>query len=136
MTSPRQLAGQTVVVIGGTKGIGLATARLARREGAEVIITARDPERLHQVGLELHARIAAFDATDFGRLEEFFRELPTPIDHVLITGPGPYYASLSELDVAQAHRSYDAHLVLPALVARNAVGKVRPAGVLLFMSGT
>jgi NAD(P)-dependent dehydrogenase (short-subunit alcohol dehydrogenase family) len=100
----RELDGQTVVVIGGTSGIGLETARLARDEGARVIITARDPDRLHGVGLELGASIAAFDATDFGRLGRFFDELPTPIDHVLVTGPGPYYAPLAELDVERARR--------------------------------
>jgi NAD(P)-dependent dehydrogenase (short-subunit alcohol dehydrogenase family) len=134
-TSP-QLAGQTVLVIGGTKGIGLETARLARDEGADVIITARDPERLQAVGLEVGARTAAFDATDLDRLGEFFDELPGQIDHVLVTGPGPYYAPLAELDFAQAHRNYDAHLLLPVQVARKAVGKVRPGGTLLFMSGT
>jgi len=134
-TSP-QLAGQTIVVIGGTKGIGLETARLARAEGADVIITSRDPERLHRVGLELGASIAAFDATDFDRVGRFFDELPTQIDHVLVTGPGPYYVPLGELDFAEAHRSYDAHLLLPVQVARKAVGKVRPGGTLLFMSGT
>src|SRR5262249_33563895 len=82
------LAGQTVVVIGGTSGIGLETARRARAEGAGVILTARDPDRLRRVGQELAARTAAFDATDFGRLRKFFDELPAPIDHVLVTGPG------------------------------------------------
>ena len=86
-----QLAGQTLLVIGGSSGIGLETARRAREQGADVIITARDPERLHRVGLELGASIAAFDATDFNRLERFFDELRAPIDHVLVTGPGPYY---------------------------------------------
>jgi NAD(P)-dependent dehydrogenase (short-subunit alcohol dehydrogenase family) len=41
-----QLLGHTVVVDGGSAGIGLETARLARREGAEVILAARNPERL------------------------------------------------------------------------------------------
>jgi short chain dehydrogenase len=62
------LHGQTVLVIGGSSGIGLATARLARANGALVILTARDPDRLHRVGRELGASIAAFDATDFDRL--------------------------------------------------------------------
>jgi NAD(P)-dependent dehydrogenase (short-subunit alcohol dehydrogenase family) len=44
------------VVIGGSAGMGLATARLARAEGAEVILTARDPDRLQRVGVELGAR--------------------------------------------------------------------------------
>jgi NAD(P)-dependent dehydrogenase (short-subunit alcohol dehydrogenase family) len=134
-TTP-QFDGQTIIVIGGTKGIGLETARLARSEGANVIITARDPERLHRVGLELGASIAAFDATDFDRLARFFDGLPTQIDHVLVTGPGPYYAPLAELDFVEAHRSYDAHLLLAVQVARKAVGKVRAGGTLLFMSGT
>jgi NAD(P)-dependent dehydrogenase (short-subunit alcohol dehydrogenase family) len=79
---------------------------------------------------------AAFDATDFARLRSFFDELPVPIDHVLVTGPGPYYAPLSEFDFDAARRDVESHLMLPLQVARNAVGKVRPGGTLLFMGGT
>jgi NAD(P)-dependent dehydrogenase (short-subunit alcohol dehydrogenase family) len=131
-----ELQGQTVVVIGGSLGIGLETARRAYAEGAEVILTARDPDRLHRVGSELGASIAAFDATDFERLGRFFDDLPRPIDHVLVTGPGPYYAPLAEFDVDKARRDVDAHLLLPLQVAREAVTKVRPGGTLLFMGGT
>ena len=131
------LLGQTVVVIGGSLGIGLETARLAREQGAEVILTAREPDRLSRAGLQLGAKsIAAFDATDFPHLAEFFDELPRPIDHVLVTGPGPYYAPLSEFDLEKARRDVESHLWLPLEVARNAVGKVRPGGTLLFMGGT
>jgi NAD(P)-dependent dehydrogenase (short-subunit alcohol dehydrogenase family) len=132
----RDMLGQTVVVIGGSAGIGLETARLARTRGASLILTARDPDRLHRVGLELGASIAAFDATDFDRLKRFFDELPTPIDHVLVTGPGPYYAPLAEFDIEGLRRDVEAHLLLPLEVARNAAGKVRPGGTLLFMGGT
>jgi len=130
------LDGQTILVIGGSAGIGFETARLARKAGADVIITARDPDRLHRAGLELGASIAAFDATDFERLARFFGELTAPIDHVLVTGPGPYYAPLAELDVDAARRDVEAHLMLPLQVARNAVGTVRAGGTLLFMGGT
>jgi NAD(P)-dependent dehydrogenase (short-subunit alcohol dehydrogenase family) len=41
-----ELAGQTVVVIGGSAGIGLETARRARAEAADVILTGRNPDRL------------------------------------------------------------------------------------------
>src|SRR6202040_3970488 len=92
-----QLAAQTVVVIGGSAGIGLETARLAHAEGAKLILAARNPEPLQRAASELGAlSSAAFDATDFERLAKFFDELPTPIDHVLITGPGPYYVPLAE----------------------------------------
>jgi NAD(P)-dependent dehydrogenase (short-subunit alcohol dehydrogenase family) len=131
-----QLDGQTVLVIGGSSGIGLAAARLGREEGADIIITARDPDRLHRVGLELHASIAAFDATDFGRLARFFGGLPTPIDHVLLAGPRPYCEPLAEVDVNPLHLGLDKQLELPLQIAHNAVGKVRPGGTLLFMAGT
>jgi NAD(P)-dependent dehydrogenase (short-subunit alcohol dehydrogenase family) len=126
-----------VAVIGGSAGIGFETARRARAQGAEVILTARNPDRLKQAALELDAqRTAAFDATDFDRLKGFFDELPGAIDHVLVTGPGPYYAPLAEFDLEKARRDVDAHLFLPVEVARNASGKVRPGGTLLFMGGT
>ena len=136
MNSRSRLAGQTVVVIGGSQGIGLETAKLAQKEGAATIITARDPERLHRVGLVLGASIAAFDATDFDRLGKFFDRLPGPIDHVLVSGPGPYHAPLAELDLEQSRRDYEAYVLLPVQVARGAVGRVRPSGTLIFLSGT
>ena len=69
----QDLLGQTVVVIGGSSGIGLETARLARAKGADIILTAREPDRLHRVGLEFGASIAAFDATDFDRVRALER---------------------------------------------------------------
>jgi NAD(P)-dependent dehydrogenase (short-subunit alcohol dehydrogenase family) len=126
-----------VVVIGGSAGIGFETARLARGEGADVILAARDSDRLRRAGVELGAAgISSFDATDFERLGGFFESLPKPVDHVLVTGPGPYYAPLAELDLEKARRDIEAHLLLPIQVAREAAKKVRPGGSLLFMSGT
>jgi NAD(P)-dependent dehydrogenase (short-subunit alcohol dehydrogenase family) len=130
------LSGQTVVVLGGTAGIGLETARHARANGADLIVCARNPDRLQEVGRELDAETAAFDITDFDRLRRFFDELPGPVDHVLVTGPGPYYARLQDFDFDDARRDVDSHLFLPIQVARNAVGRVNPGGTLLFMGGT
>jgi NAD(P)-dependent dehydrogenase (short-subunit alcohol dehydrogenase family) len=132
----QDLLKQTVLVLGGSSGIGLETARLARAQGADIILTARNPDRLHRVGLELGASIAAFDATDFDRLRRFFDALSAPIDHLLVTGPGPYYAPLSEFDLDAARRDIDAHLLLPLQVAKDAASGVRPGGTLLFMGGT
>jgi NAD(P)-dependent dehydrogenase (short-subunit alcohol dehydrogenase family) len=139
MTTERQpeLTGQTVVVIGGSAGIGLDTARQARAEGADVILTGRNPDRLERAAAKLGAlSSAAFDATDPAALSRFFGDLPGAIDHVLVTGPGPYYAPLAELDRERAHRDFDDHLWLAVAVAQHAVGRVRPGGTLLFMGGT
>jgi NAD(P)-dependent dehydrogenase (short-subunit alcohol dehydrogenase family) len=132
-----QLIGQTVVLLGGSAGIGLETARLARAEGADVILVGRSAERLARAAREVDAQsTAAFDATDPEALEGFFKTLPTPIDHVLVTAGGPHYAPLAEMDFADARRTVEEHLWLPLYLARMAVGKVRPGGSLVFMSGT
>jgi NAD(P)-dependent dehydrogenase (short-subunit alcohol dehydrogenase family) len=132
-----ELAGQTVVVIGGSAGIGFETARRARAEGAKVILAGRDPERLRHAATELGAiSSTAFDATDSAALERFFRGLPATVDHVMVTAGRPYYARLADIDLAEARRSMEDHLFLAVQVARNAVGRVRPGGTLLFMGGT
>ncbi|HUR04763.1 MAG TPA: SDR family oxidoreductase [Nonomuraea sp.] len=132
-----ELAGQTVVVIGGSAGIGLETARRARTEGAEVILTGRDADRLKQAAREVGARhTAAFDANDAASLETFFQDLPTPIDHVLATAGGPRYGPLLEMDSAQVRQAVSGHLVLALEIARNAAVRMRPGGTLLLMGGT
>src|SRR4029450_10417359 len=108
-----ELRGQTVVVLGGSAGIGLETARRARAEGADVVLVARHPERLEQAAPELGAaRTAAFDATDVEELQRFFEDLPAPVDHVMVTAGGPYYAPLAEMDFAEARRMVEEHLWL------------------------
>src|SRR5881409_301341 len=137
--TPREpeLLGQIVVAIGGSAGIGLETARRARAEGANLILTGRNPERLQRAASEVDAlSAAAFDATDPAPLERFFRDLPTKIDHVMVTAGRPHYGRLVDLDFAQARRALDEHLLLVLQVARHAADKVRPGGTLLFMGGT
>jgi NAD(P)-dependent dehydrogenase (short-subunit alcohol dehydrogenase family) len=130
------LDGQTVVVIGGSAGIGLETARLAHAEGADVVITGRNQERLDQAAADVGAaRTAAFDARDLKTLSEFITGLG-PIDHVLVTGSGPYYAPLAELDFDEVRADIDQHILVPVQLARDAVGRVRPGGSLAFIGGT
>jgi NAD(P)-dependent dehydrogenase (short-subunit alcohol dehydrogenase family) len=132
-----ELLGQTVVVIGGSAGIGFETARRARAEGAGLILTGRNPERLQLAAGELDAlSVAAFDATDPAQLERFFGDLPATIDHVMVTAGQPHYGRLLDMNLEQARHALDAHLLLMLQVARNAARKVRPGGTLLFMGGT
>jgi NAD(P)-dependent dehydrogenase (short-subunit alcohol dehydrogenase family) len=132
-----ELAGQTVVVIGGSAGIGLETARRAHAEGAKVILTARNPEPLERAASELDAlSTAAFDAADPAALERFFSDLPATVDHVMVTAGRPHYGRLLDMDFAQMRDALDSHLLQALQVARNAAHKVRPGGTLLFMGGT
>jgi len=120
------LLGQTVVVIGGSAGIGFETARRARTEGAKVILTGRNAERLQHAASEVDAlSTAAFDAADPVALDRFFRELPT-IAHVMVTAGRPYYGRLADMDFAKVRGLIGEHLLLALYVARNAANHVRP----------
>lgn len=131
----RKLAGQTVVVLGGTSGIGLETARRAREQGAKLILTARDPDRLHRIGLEFGASISAFDLSDEARLMGFFSNLPGLVDHVLLSGSGPRYVPFAELDVGKIRQGVD-RIVLSVQVATMTKDALQPTGSLLLIGGT
>jgi NAD(P)-dependent dehydrogenase (short-subunit alcohol dehydrogenase family) len=136
-TREPQLLGQTVVLIGGSAGIGLETARRARSEGGEVVLVARNPERLEQAARDVGARsTAALDVNDPDALRRFFDEFPTPIDHVLVTAGGPHYVPMLEMTPDQVRETLSDHVIMALEVARDAVPKMRPGGSLVLMGGT
>ncbi len=95
MTDPKPLAGRVALVTGGTRGIGLAIARLLADDGASVVVSGRDPGRLESAAKELEALGAsalavAADAgkrEDADRLVEATRERFGRID-VLVNNAG------------------------------------------------
>jgi NAD(P)-dependent dehydrogenase (short-subunit alcohol dehydrogenase family) len=116
-----QLTGQTVLVIGGSSGIGLETARRARAEGAEVVITGRNAQRLATAGpTSERGRPRRSNATDPDALDRFFRGLPGPVDHVMVTAGGSYYAPLADIDFNEGRRAMDEHVWLTLRVGQNA----------------
>jgi NAD(P)-dependent dehydrogenase (short-subunit alcohol dehydrogenase family) len=132
-----ELAGQTVVVIGGSAGIGLETARRARMEGAKLILTGRDQERLQRSAQEIGAEsTAAFDATNLNAIGEFFRNVPGTIDHVMVTAGQPHYGRIADMKIDEARRALDDHILMCVEVARNAGSKMRPGGTLILLGGT
>jgi NAD(P)-dependent dehydrogenase (short-subunit alcohol dehydrogenase family) len=133
-----RLLGQTIVVIGGSAGIGLETARLARSEGAEVVLTGRDPGRLGQAARELAARSsAAFDADDAAAVKRFFDELPAPIDHVLVAAyTRASYGPMVGRSPQEVGQGLGRRVTQVLDVARNAAPKMRPGGTLLLTGGS
>src|SRR6266849_5375261 len=96
-----ELLGQTVVVIGGSAGIGFETARRARAEGSKVILTGRNAERLQHAASEVDAlSTGAFCGAEPVCLDRFFPRLPR-IDHVIVTARRPYYGRLADSDFAK-----------------------------------
>jgi NAD(P)-dependent dehydrogenase (short-subunit alcohol dehydrogenase family) len=131
------LSGQTVVLIGGSAGIGLETARRARAEGADVVLAARNPERLEAAAREVGARsTAAFDADDTDALRRFFADLPDPIDHVMSTAGGPHYGPLLEMTGDDLREALTGHPVHALEIARSVAGRIRPGGSLVIVGGT
>lgn len=131
------LSGQVVVVIGGTSGIGLSTAQQARALGARVVITGRNSGRLAKAAAEVDAENAlTLDLGDPARLEQVFAELPGELDHVLVSGGGPFYAPIAELDFDRAERVLGEELVGPLRIARLCIGRVRSGGSLTLITGT
>ncbi|NUR96208.1 MAG: SDR family oxidoreductase [Kribbellaceae bacterium] len=131
------LDGQVVVVIGGSSGIGLATAQQARTAGARVVVTGRNPERLAKAAAEVDAESApTLDLADPARLAEVFADLPAQLDHVLVSGGGPFYAPIAELDFDHAERVLNEELLGSLRIAQLCIGRMRSGGSLTLISGT
>ncbi|MFD8422259.1 SDR family oxidoreductase [Streptomyces sp. NPDC059466] len=134
---PEDLTGRTVVVIGGSAGIGLETARRVRADGGQVILVGRDPERLRQAARAVEPLdTAAFDAGDPEQLKRFFEDLPAPVDHVMVTAGGPFYMPLADMDPAVAGAYMSERLAMTLAVGLHSRGKVRAGGTLIFVGGT
>ncbi|WP_138735109.1 SDR family oxidoreductase [Modestobacter excelsi] len=128
------LLGQTILLIAEGSAIGREIEERARAAGAQVLVAAG------QAGPPFPAADAlptsATSAPDPDHLDRILAALPRPIDHVLVTGAAPYQAPLVDFDISRAAHDVDEHFWLPIRVARSAVGRVRPGGMLLFVGGT
>ena len=126
------LAGKKVVVVGGSSGIGLSTAEMAVREGAEVIIASRNAERLNAVAGNLGAKAIAADVTSDKSVEDLFRACG-PVDHVVVTAAqlrsGPFKTEpMEDVRATMEGKFWGAWRV-----ARSA--DIRPGGSLTLVSG-
>jgi NAD(P)-dependent dehydrogenase (short-subunit alcohol dehydrogenase family) len=131
------LAGQSVVVLGGTAGIGLAVAQQALEAGASVTVTGRDASRLSSA-LELlpGAQGQEFDAGDPVALTGFFAGIERPVDHVFVSAGGPYYGRLADLDPREAGEAIGRSLELMIRLAQLVPPLSRAGGSITLMSGT
>jgi len=78
------LTGKKVVVVGGSSGIGLATAEIAKAQGAEVVIASRNAERVAVAAKKIGATGIAADVTNDESVIALFKQCG-PVDHVVVT---------------------------------------------------
>jgi NAD(P)-dependent dehydrogenase (short-subunit alcohol dehydrogenase family) len=78
------LAGKKVIVVGGSSGIGLATAELAKQQGAEVIIASRNSDKVKTAAAKIGAKGLAADVTNDQSIADLFKACGA-VDHVVVS---------------------------------------------------
>jgi NAD(P)-dependent dehydrogenase (short-subunit alcohol dehydrogenase family) len=126
------LKGQKVVVVGGSSGIGFSTAELATREGAEVIIASRNPERLKAAADNIDARAIPADVTSDQSVEDLFRACG-PVDHVVVTAAQLRSGPFKTVAMDDVRATMEGKFWGSWRVARFA--EIRPGGSLTLVSG-
>lgn len=136
-----QLRGSAVLLVGGTRGIGRATARLLGEEGARVALLARDPVALDAAAMDVRtaggeAAVIAADVTRandaaaaVGRAAEAFGGFDVLIHAV---GRG-FRGSFLELDEATWREAFDLDLFAAVRVVRLAVPHLRRGGRIVLL---
>ncbi|MFN5164634.1 MAG: SDR family oxidoreductase [Pseudomonadota bacterium] len=137
----RTLEGRHVVVIGGSSGMGLATARAAAAAGAWVTIAGRDAARLARARELIGAAAAArtLDIVDEAQVAAFFAAVE-PFDHLVITAHASSVvtgaiAPLADMTVAAARAFMETKFWGPFMAAKHGRAKLAPRGSIVFFSG-
>jgi NAD(P)-dependent dehydrogenase (short-subunit alcohol dehydrogenase family) len=131
------LQDQRLVVLGGTSGIGLATARLAAGQGATVIVASSNPESVKRALDTLPATAfgEAVDLTDSAAVEAFFDGLD-PFDHLVYTaGESLTLLEVSSMDLAQARKAFELRYFGALGAVSAALSRIRPGGSVVLTTG-
>ena len=128
------LQGAHVVVIGGSSGIGLATAKLARQAGATLTIAGRSQDKLRQAQRQLgEVRTVVADITNEADVGQVFEGL-SRVDHVVVAAGTIQNGRLVDNDLATLRRIIDERIWGVTYVVRHAAPKMTQ-GSITFTSG-
>ncbi|EJN13585.1 dehydrogenase of unknown specificity, short-chain alcohol dehydrogenase [Bradyrhizobium sp. YR681] len=126
------LAGKKVVVIGGSSGIGLATAELAKGQGADVVIASRSAAKLDPVAERLKVTAISADVTSDQSVAELFRRTG-PVDHVVLTAAQLRTGPFKTVPMEDVRATMEGKFWGAWRVARAA--EIRPGGSLTLVTG-
>jgi NAD(P)-dependent dehydrogenase (short-subunit alcohol dehydrogenase family) len=128
------LNGKNVLVIGGSSGIGYATAAGALAEGAKVTIASRSEEKLRAAQASLQGRVEArrLDVAVTAEVDAFFDASPT-YDHIVVSGAAFKFGTVRDLNLDDAYAAMNVKFWGAYRVARKAT--VAPGGSFVFVSG-
>jgi NAD(P)-dependent dehydrogenase (short-subunit alcohol dehydrogenase family) len=132
-----RLLGQRVILLGGSSGIGLAVAREAVREGAQVLIASSNPARIDQAltYLDHKAEGCVLDLQDEKAIERFFAT-SGEFDHLVHTaGDALQLGSLAGMDLEKARSAFDLRYWAALAAAKHGAPHVRAGGSITFTSG-
>jgi NAD(P)-dependent dehydrogenase (short-subunit alcohol dehydrogenase family) len=120
------------VVIGGTSGIGFATAAAARSAGHDVVATGRDAKKFSAVQ-QLGATAARVDATDLAGTRQFFSECGT-FDHLVICASGAGGSGMfRDLNMEELRRGFEGKFWPQIQCAQAALGTISSTGSITFV---
>ncbi|MGO7364556.1 SDR family oxidoreductase [Rhizobium leguminosarum] len=127
---------QHVVVIGGSSGIGLATAKLLLKQGYTVTIAGRDGEKLAAATASLagELRSLVLDAAELSGLGEAFSQIGAFGHLVLAMGSGHGAGPFVTLDMADLLAGFQTKLIPHAAAAQAALPLLQPGGSITFVS--
>jgi NAD(P)-dependent dehydrogenase (short-subunit alcohol dehydrogenase family) len=129
--------GKRIVVLGGSSGIGLATAQAAAKDGASVVIASSRRTRVDQALATLPAggEGHALDLADEAAVQALFAMLGS-FDHLVFTaGEALQLGSLASTDVEAARSFFGLRYWGAFLAAKYGSGSIRPGGSIVFTSG-
>lgn len=127
---------QHAFIVGGSSGIGLATARRLHDLGLKVTIAGRDPAKLASAKAALPSGIetVALDATDSSQVRDFFASV-SPIDHlVLALGSSKGGGAFGVVEMASVRGAFEEKVFPHFAVAQAALPKLVPNGSITFLS--
>jgi NAD(P)-dependent dehydrogenase (short-subunit alcohol dehydrogenase family) len=124
----------SIVVVGGTSGIGRAIAQRAAGRGDDVVITGRDPARTKAIAAEIGARGIALDISEPAGIADALKDVGT-VDHLVVAAIERDQNTATDYDVTRAVRLVTLKLVGYTEVIHALLPRIAPTGAIVLFGG-